>query len=339
MLVDGAVLFLCDAFTLFSVECAAVKFQAGVGASPAEGQAAEPLQIMAIEKGSVMGPSPPAKVRPDASLHLVAGLTQLLRALDYATGAGRDVWDFAVEISDLRNAGMTTGDMRWLVSMGFAHHGQETSVYGAPHRCFHRGEGLTFLPTSALVLTPQGAAEVRKLLAATDPSDVSAASASSAVPIHLLVTEPHAPQTAENPLSDLPGRGEPAVAGSPRLPWDVKPAWDARRRELRVGHTLVKKFRVPADNQERILSAFEEEAWPAYIDDPLPMKSETAPKQRLRNTIDRLNGNQLAPLLRFHGNGNGQGIGWQLLSLPAAHESNGAARSANSTTPSMPHLD
>jgi hypothetical protein len=85
---------------------------------------------------------------------------------------------------------------------------------------------------------------------------------------------------------------------------------------LRVGDFLVKKFRVPAGNQELVLSAFEEEGWPSYIDDPLPMKSEIVPKQRLNNVINRLNGSQLLPILRFHGNGNGEGVGWQVLPPP-----------------------
>ena len=88
-----------------------------------------------------------------------------------------------------------------------------------------------------------------------------------------------------------------------RFAKDVKPAWEARRRELRVGEFLVKKFRVPAGNQELVLSAFEEEGWPAYIDDPLPMKCEIAPKQRLHNVVTRLNGSQLVPILPFQGDG------------------------------------
>jgi len=80
---------------------------------------------------------------------------------------------------------------------------------------------------------------------------------------------------------------------------------------------LLKKYRVPTGNQELVLSAFEEEGWPAYIDDHLPMKSEMAPKQRLHNVINRLNGGQLVPILRFHGDGNGEGVGWQVLPEPA----------------------
>jgi hypothetical protein len=274
--------------------------------------------------------------------------------LDYALDAGRDVWDFAIEIADLRSAGMTTSDFRWLVSKGFVEHGQETSIYGAPHRCFCRGEGLTFLPASALVLTPLGAAEVRKLLPSPAGTGAGgdgggAGSQRKSLPVSDFgFRHSDFPPGGEGiSLPSATGAGDegrcdeitkvfldwhlhaasPSVAAISmpcppndeqaarllRLPLDVKPTWNARSRELRVGELLVKKFRVPAGNQELVLSAFEEEGWPAYIDDPLPMKSEIVPKQRLSNVINRLNGSQLAPVLRFHGDGNGEGIGWQLL--------------------------
>jgi hypothetical protein len=109
---------------------------------------------------------------------------------------------------------------------------------------------------------------------------------------------------------------------------DLKPAWDVRSRELRVGEWLVKKFRVPARNQELVLSVFEEEGWPAYIDDPLPRKAEIVPKRRLQSVIVRLNSSQLAPILRFHGNGNGEGIGWQLLPARSARKASGGNRAS-----------
>ncbi len=280
----------------------------------------------------VAGPLPAAEVHLDASSHLIAGLVQLLRALDYATDVGGDAWDFAVEIAELRSAGMTTSDFRWLVSKGFVEHGEETSLYGAPRRSFRRGAGLTFLPASALVLTSLGAAEVRKLLAPERPPSPSMRGAGGKG-IALLspsgrggggeglcdeeTTPARLVRLPPSPLHPSSFILHPSVLGLPLsafcLPLDLKPAWEARRRELRVGDWLVKKFLVPAENQELVLSAFEEEGWPAYIDDPLPMKSEIVPKRRLHNVICRLNGSQLAPILRFHGNGKGEGIGWQLL--------------------------
>lgn len=88
------------------------------------------------------------------------------------------------------------------------------------------------------------------------------------------------------------------------------PRWDAVRHELRVGGLLVKRFRSPAINQEAILSAFEEEHWPARIDDPLSPVGETDPKRRLCDTIKCLNRNQTRERVRFRGDGTGEGVLW-----------------------------
>ncbi len=298
-----------------------------VGNGSTVGWASKPVQITPVSSRTAIASSPAVRVRSETSSHLIAGLTQLLRAFDYATDAGRDVWDFAIELCDLRDAGMTTSDFRWLVSKGFAEHGQETSVYGAPHRCFCRGEGLTFLPTAALVLTSSGAAEVRKLLV---PEQLPAQSGSGTGGEGIGLPSPSGrgaggegtcdEETATTrllPSSPVHPSSFILHPSAPRRPPNLKPTWEPRSRELRVGEFLVKKFRVPAGNQELVLSAFQEEGWPAYIDDPLPMKPEIVPKRRLHNVITRLNGSQLASILRFHGNGTGEGIGWQVQSNPS----------------------
>jgi hypothetical protein len=92
-----------------------------------------------------------------------------------------------------------------------------------------------------------------------------------------------------------------------------KPRWDYQRQELRLGDAIVKQFKVPAANQERILAAFEEEGWPVRIDDPLPPNAEQNPKRRLHDTINSLNRNQKQHLIRFTGDGSGQGIRWELV--------------------------
>jgi hypothetical protein len=91
------------------------------------------------------------------------------------------------------------------------------------------------------------------------------------------------------------------------------PRWDAECRELRWGAALVKRFREPALNQELILAVFEEEGWPARIDDPLPNDPGCDPKQRLHDTIKRLNRHQANRLLRFRGDGSGSGVLWEAL--------------------------
>ena len=85
------------------------------------------------------------------------------------------------------------------------------------------------------------------------------------------------------------------------------------RHELRLGETLVKKFKWRAANQEAILCAFEEEGWPPHIDDPLPPILDKDPKRRLSDAIKCLNRKQLNTLVRFSGDGTGEGVYWELI--------------------------
>ena len=93
------------------------------------------------------------------------------------------------------------------------------------------------------------------------------------------------------------------------------PVWDGENHEFRLGAQLIKRFRLPSPNQERVLMAFQEEGWPSRIDDPLPPRSDIDPKRRLHDTIKSLNRNQKQPLVRFHGDGTGQGVRWGVPSV------------------------
>ena len=84
------------------------------------------------------------------------------------------------------------------------------------------------------------------------------------------------------------------------------------RRELIVGGQVVKRFRQPASNQEAVLAAFEEEGWPHRVYDPLPLKEDLDAKQRLHETIKSLNGHRRARIMRFFGDGTGEGVCWEL---------------------------
>jgi len=88
------------------------------------------------------------------------------------------------------------------------------------------------------------------------------------------------------------------------------PHWDPDTRRLWLGAELVKQFRQPAPNQETILAALEESRWAWQIDDPLPPEGEIPPKDRLEFTIWRLNRFQKKKLVRFFGDGTGEGICW-----------------------------
>jgi hypothetical protein len=89
------------------------------------------------------------------------------------------------------------------------------------------------------------------------------------------------------------------------------PHWDSVRHELSFGRHIVKRFRLPSPNQEKILNVFQEEGWPPYIDDPLPPLTDKCSRQRLHDTIRSLNRNQKARLIRFLGDGTGTGIRWE----------------------------
>jgi hypothetical protein len=60
--------------------------------------------------------------------------------------------------------------------------------------------------------------------------------------------------------------------------------------------------------------AFEEDGWPPRIDDPLPQKLNQDPKSRLHDTIKCLNRNHRKRLIRFSGDGTGEGVVWTAVS-------------------------
>jgi hypothetical protein len=94
------------------------------------------------------------------------------------------------------------------------------------------------------------------------------------------------------------------------------PHWNKDSHQLLWRRRLVKQFCQPADAQETILAAFEELGWPFRMDDPLPPKSQQDPKQRLHDTIKRLNRYHLREAIRFHGDGTGTGIYWERSAPP-----------------------
>jgi hypothetical protein len=89
------------------------------------------------------------------------------------------------------------------------------------------------------------------------------------------------------------------------------PAWVDQSRELLVCGVVVKRFRVAAAAQERILAAFQEHCWPEWLDDPLPRSRGRHRRLHLKEAIANLNRNQRHRLLRFQGDGTGKRIGWE----------------------------
>jgi hypothetical protein len=196
---------------------------------------------------------------------LRGALRLLLQALDHAEKCQRDPWDFAVEIAELRNTGLTIADLRMLFCREYVEHAVETTKLRAKRRLFGKLGGLLFPHNSCFVLTETGTRAARMLQAET-------------------------------------------IAAAAEVP-----SYDCELRELWLDGALVKRFRQPAPDQHTILSAFEETKWPLHLDDPLsPNHHGRDAKLRLRDAINRLNRHQQQPLLRFRGDGRGQGILWQV---------------------------
>jgi hypothetical protein len=216
----------------------------------------------------------------ELATRMQTGLALLTEALDCAQELQRDVWDFAVEVHSLRSAGVCDISLRWLLCKGYAKHAIETTQSRAPRRTFRRAGSFVFCDRSCVVMTAAGA------------------------------------DLALPPRSFRPALGGPvpsSVARSRPAIESAVPRWDADCHELYWGAKLVKQFREPARNQELILAAFDEEGWPSHMDDPLPNNSNSDSKERLHDTIKRLNRHQVNRLIQFRGNGSGSGIIWEAL--------------------------
>jgi len=214
---------------------------------------------------------------------LVAALAGLLEAVDYVQDLEGSVWEFALELPSLRRLNLSNSDLRWLVGKGLVEHALETTLAGDKDRSFRRPSRLLFCKKTCFVLTPSGTELAREICGSHMPG--------------LRVDE----RTA----TKLPSFSVAAQLDA------LVPKWDRDRQELKVGPAVIKRFKVPAVNQEMVLAAFEEEGWPPRIDDPLPPHGEQAPKRRLQETIKSLNRNQKRTLIRFLGDGSGQGVRWE----------------------------
>ncbi len=115
---------------------------------------------------------------------------------------------------------------------------------------------------------------------------------------------------AKNSQLLLKPRSTLSRADEQTLPATDLPLWDLKLRRLMYKGKLVKHFKCPARNQETILSAFQEEGWPLRISDPIPPSKESESKQRLHDAIRSLNRNQTNSVIKFGGDGTGEGVLW-----------------------------
>jgi hypothetical protein len=231
-----------------------------------------------------------------------AAIGHLMRAHQYAASLEVDPWDFAVEIASLYEVGLSNNELRWLLFSELIVHGAEVTTACDQHRRFHAAGKFIFNDQSCFTLTTKGM-EVAQAIADNEAAQVKLPTRNRATSCSGAIGAPMAGVTRAGRLAAEISSGA------------VFPKWEKERRILRVGGQVVKQFKVPAPNQEMILTVFEEEHWPPRIDDPLPSHPEMDAKRRLHDTINSLNRNQRCRLLRFVGDGSGEAVCWETMGL------------------------
>jgi hypothetical protein len=246
------------------------------------------LNMAAINPAAARAAEPSFDPHPGRlSPRMVTALALLRESYEYAHDLDSSPWDFAIEIAALRRLKLSNSDLRWLAARGYVEHGVEVTLAGDPERSFQHPGRLLFNRKTCFVLSRSGAALAQQL--AGDGRSLALSPNGAVDPPALVIAAPTAAQM---------------------------PHWDRDRQELRVGGTVVRRFKIPAIAQETILAAFEESHWSARIDDPLPPDGE--PRWRLQQAIEGLNRHQRPALVRFLGDGAGRGIVWEFCEAEAA---------------------
>ena len=202
-------------------------------------------------------------------------LNSLTEASEYAHDLSSSLWEFAMRLEHAQAMGVNYNDLLWMVKKGWIVCQTESG----------NGSVEDFLP--------EDSHEIRFVIS---PADAGIEGARVCGDI------------SSRKISLAKFWKEGGLADS------ISPVWDADRRELLVCGIIVKRFRWPAPNQETILSVFSEENWPARIEDPLTQGCGLEPKRRLGDTIKCLNRNQQENLVRFRGDGTGEGVFWEIRS-------------------------
>ncbi len=233
-------------------------------------------------------PSPWASAgSPMLTRPLVEALAILAQAHRYAEDVGSDVWDFAVEVSELCKTGASLSDLRWLLYRGFAGHQVEVAAPAQSRRLFTPTACGAFTPNSCFVIT-----ELGRFVVAENSTELTA----------LFFAHGPSPLSILLAAADSPGNRRTRRDG---------PHFDEARCELCFNGRLVKRFRRSAPSQKTILASFEEASWPVRIDDPLSPQEGLYAKRRLSDAIKGLNRRHVEPAIHFFGDGTGEGIVWE----------------------------
>jgi hypothetical protein len=227
---------------------------------------------------------------------LKRGLEALAEAHRFARDLNASLWDFAVEISELRRWRISNSGLRWLVLGGFAEHGIETTRSDSPKRTFRHPHRMLFGRRSCFVITERGAEQAQEIELAGLGRQAGKHVASTSVGNSVRNEDPR-----EAPL----------------------PKWDRNRHELMLGSTVVTRFKMPAAGPEAILTVFEESGWPQHIEDPLSPAGAQVPSLPLYDAVQCLNKTQKQPVLRFLADSANLGVRWELYSQLASDHADG----------------
>ncbi len=208
----------------------------------------------------------------------VYALQALKESFRFAMDCERNVWEFAIEIDELNDLGVSRSLLRWLVCQKLIEHRLESRVNKESRRQFFEAPNLVFHNHSCFILSTKGHQAFAELSKRYRP----------------MISHTH-------PDPDLLPMNAP-----PR----ETPSWCPETRVLKIAGKVVKHFKWPAPNQEMLIAAFAELNWPEQIDDPLP-QTDVCRKRRLHDTIKCLNRNQIHPLIKFRGDGTGFAARWE----------------------------
>ena len=251
---------------------------------------------------------------------LLNGMCELLEAIEYANDTSCNKWEFAVTLRSLQALGCNETALRWLIRKGIALHAHEISTdFGTGRKFCNSGDSI-FASDSCFVLSDDGIDYVRAILGRSPHQQRNANHDSSLLSTHSEATSnlprcPSPDRAYDNGTNGnlCEGNVHSDNGHKPTTGEKVEhvPEWIHCDRTLRFDEQIVKRFKWRAANQEAILSAFEEEGWPRRIDDPLSPLHDQDPKRRLSDTIKGLNKKQINQLIRFRGDGTGEGIIWE----------------------------
>ncbi len=243
----------------------------------------DPSSDTSASRSHASGHADASRIIVDVPSRLRSVLARLLASHEAARNSTVTCWELSDALTALRRAGGENNDLRWLVRRGLVDHAVLETPQASAARTFRLQSNLRFSSNSRFVLTPAGVQVARELIGAGEFPGAKR----------------HLPQAASDERIAT-------VAAPPAR----RPHWDRNRGELVLGSAVVKRLTLVTADEDAILAAFEELAWPVRIDNPLGSHSD-APA-RLRRTVRALNRQRLQ-LIRFQEDEGASGVRWNLL--------------------------